>query len=193
MLHRGGANAACWEYAYPTANFIINISMRVRDLSRVGMPQAGKQRPLTPFELLVAKGEYIDIKKLWRNVQGVFELCTAHLDGGVKGHVARGYQAINLGIIPDEDLASTSFGHYVLRLDDKKVYRARTVRNFPGVFPWRPAPRSALPPPGSESAVGEGDIESQPGVCSPSGGDRAAAKATGGEKPPPSKYEGKKT
>ena len=96
---------------------------------------------------MVNKGEYLDIKRLWENVLGVFELCTAHIEAGPQAHGARGYQAINLGIIPDEDLSATSFGFYVLRLDDKKVYRARTVKNFPGVFPWRPAPRRALPPP----------------------------------------------
>ena len=164
MLHRGGANSACWEYAYPSANYAINISPSVRELARVGFPRKGKQRPLTPFEKVVAKGEYIDIKRLWRNLQGIFELCTAHLDGGVKGHAPRGYQAINLGIIPDEDLSSTSFGFYVLRLDDKKVYRARTVKNFTGVFPWRPAPRKALPEPDDPDEECESD-------CSPSGGE----------------------
>ena len=182
MLDRGGANAACWEYTFPTCNFILNISFKVREMARLGMPGKGKQRPLTPFEQLVAKGEYVDIKQLWNNVQGIFELCTAHIEGGPAAHGNRGYRAINLGIIPDEDLACTSFGYYVLRLDDKKVYRARTVRNVPGVFPWRPAPRRALPPPGTDDDGTDSDAEDP----SPSGGDGAeATKGKGEESPEP--------
>ena len=161
MLDRGGANEACWEFCVPQVFFIRNISIPPAELRRVGYPAEHKVRPLTPFEKVVNKQSHLDIKALWDNLGGaLFELVTGYIDANT-GHECRGFDGINLGIIPTEKIAVASYGVNVLRMGDMKIVPCRRVVRHRGVFPWRPAPQRALPPPDDEAELS--DVESSGG------------------------------
>ena len=163
MLRDGGANDACWEFCAPTANFLLNISFGVNELRKAGWPAPDKNRPLTPFEKVVNRGKPIDLRALWNNLGGaLFELVTAY-EQGPKGHKARGFQGINLGLIPTEKIAIEMHGIYVLRLDDKQIVPCRHVIRHRGIYPWRPSPRRALPAPSN--------VEDEESDGTPSGGE----------------------
>ena len=170
MILHGGANDACWEFCAPTANFIRQISIAPAALRKIGYPGDGKERPLTPYEEVVNRGKPIDIRALWDNLNGsVFELVTAYTQSNT-GHKARGFRGINLGIIPTEKIVVETYGVNVLRLSDKEIVPCRRVIRHRGVYPWRPVPRPALPPPNRESDVEPADA-----------GDTAPVEPSGGE------------
>ena len=104
FLTQGGAGPHMWEFTCPAANQVINLTIKTAALRAVGRPGKGKDgkqkvRPLSPHEMVVNHGKLMDLKELWDNLHGIFQLGTGYLEEK-HGHKERGFEMIYFGPVP---------------------------------------------------------------------------------------------
>ena len=143
LMTHGGAGALLWEFAVPTANYVMNLTLKDKDLQAAGRPGSGRERPLTPYEKLANHGVQLKLAKLWASLYPLFAACTGYIEERISGHTNRGFPGLYFGIIPQHGNV-TSHGHYVLRDSDKKIVKVRTVWCQMGTYPMRAAPQRPM-------------------------------------------------
>ena len=96
LMNQGGAGSHMWEFAYPYANMVLNLTISLKTLREVGRPHKSKQRPLTPFERFVNGGVQCNIEAMWSSMHHLFSAGYGYQE--VKqGHENRGVPIISLG------------------------------------------------------------------------------------------------
>ena len=147
LMIQGGAGILQWECAVPTANFkfVMNLTLKDKDLQAAGLPGSGRERPLTPYEKFVNHGTQAKLTQLWASILPLFTACTGYIEERISGHTNRGFPGLYFGIIPLHGKFNvTSHGHYVLRESDKTIVKMRTVLCQIGNYPIRAAPQRPL-------------------------------------------------
>ena len=174
LLTQGGAAGHMWEYSYPTANHILNLTIQIAKLRKAGRPTKGRERPLTPFEMLENHGKPCNIKKLWGALHHLFGHGVGYKEAR-GSHDERGENIIYLGPIP---MAGGVDMHCHLGLrSDHTVHKYRTVRTTAS-YPWLAKPGKALGRAAPEGA----SISAASTVAAPvSGATPALANASGGD------------
>ena len=108
----------------------------------------------------------MDMRPLWRDLHSLFCKCVGMRERPLQtGHRPRGQVGIYLGPIWSDVFGIRQSGHFMLRLEDMRVLRVRTVVCCNKTFPFR----AALPvvigsPPGGEPPRASAPGESSGGV-----------------------------
>ena len=153
MRNRGGGNDSLWEFVAPQVDKVLQLTVSTAALRQAGRPGPGKQRPLTPFEMMVCHGQLQDLSRVWRDIHPMFVRGVGYIEGNT-GHGNRGFIGVYFGPIPGF-VNVANLGHYVLCLDSKRVKKVRTFVSHPGVYPLVAQPAAALEPSPSGGEVEE--------------------------------------
>lgn len=142
QLHTGGAPATLAMYAYLQANAVMNAFPSASGLLSVGRRRVHnpQPRPASPYEVLYNSGDLLDMTTIWKEFYPLFCFCVGFVEAAQRRqHQPRGFEGVYLGCISRNDFGITQYGHYVLRLADKRIVRTRTVKCDSRRFPFRPS------------------------------------------------------
>ena len=143
LMNQGGAAGHMWEFAIPTANHILNLTIRINALKDAGRLGKGKLRPLTPFEQFVNHNKRVDIQALWRSLHHLFSLGVGYLQDP-ENHGNRAVLIVYLGYVCRNGSVD-QHAHWGLVVDTRIVTKFRTVKTY-GQYPWVPKIAKNLAP-----------------------------------------------